>query len=86
MFLQRKDMAPGRDPRRRPPAARLPARGSPECPASQRASEHKFPRQESGFTGIPAPGGRGRASPPTPGTGLALHLSGAPLPPGMGDL
>jgi hypothetical protein len=48
LFLQRDDKAPGRDPRRRPPAAGLAAPGGPKCQAGPQArrgggaGRHKF--------------------------------------------
>lgn len=58
--LTKKRHGPGRDPRRRPPAAGTPA-GGPGAPG-----EHKLPRQESSRGGVPLPAGRGRARPPRP--------------------
>lgn len=49
MFLQRNDMAPGRDPRRRPPAAGLPAGGA------RSARQAQVPRQGSLRAGVPLP-------------------------------
>lgn len=89
MLLQRNDTAPGRDPRRRPPAAGLPARGGPECRAStsspgRNPCEVMFPsrwQRSSLSTLAPAPPRAHSSLPTSPGP-LGCLCRGPPGIPG----